>query len=356
MRSATIRSAMLVCAVVRGAHARDVYAQGVAPKPLGPRTLSGVVTDAGGERLSDVDVFVAQLKKKARTGDDGTFRFDDVRPGAYDVGARRRDFAVSPRSVRVGADGGSVYLQMVRVAHSMLSVQSTTAQRGLSGVIGDTSFQAIAGARIHVVGSDARAQTSHDGTFLLPLQPGRYLVEVAYPSFAQQLIGVTVPVDSGRRLNVWLSPHQGPADSLNSEPLVALSARLITAHPKRSHFFTNEDLVRQGIVELEHLPLTVPIAQRGDCRAVINGGPGMRPLWQLREADVAFVEMYSDADGPTGTLRNTSVGAPLSPSKNYKYSTRINDLPKGDEAKPRDGSLPRDARCPGVRIGVWLRD
>ena len=69
-------------------------------------------------------------------------------------------------------------------------------------------FQAIPGARIHVVGSDARAETRHDGTFLLPLQPGRYLVAVAHAGFAQQLIGVTVPADSGRRLAAWLSPQQ----------------------------------------------------------------------------------------------------------------------------------------------------
>ena len=90
--------------------------------------------------------------------------------------------------------------------------------------------------------------------------------------------------------------------------------------------------------------------------AVINGGPGARPLWQLRAADVGFVELYSDAVVLTGTPVNTSIGAPLPAAKNYKYSTRINGLSKGDDAKPRDGSLPRDARCPSVRIGVWLQD
>ena len=52
---------------------------------------------------------------------------------------------------------------------------------------------------------------------------------------------------------------------------------------------------------------------------------------------------------------NTSIGAPLAAAKHYKYSTRINDLSKGGDAKPRDGSLPKDAQCPGARIGVWLR-
>ena len=99
-----------------------------------------------------------------------------------------------------------VHGALVHGAHSTPFVQSATARRGLSGVIGDTTFQAIAGARIHVVGSDARAETIHDGTFLLPLQPGRYLVEVAHAAFAQQLIGVTVPADSGRRLALWPSP------------------------------------------------------------------------------------------------------------------------------------------------------
>ena len=66
----------------------SVAAQGIMPKPAGPNTLSGVVTDTLGNPISDADVYITLLKRRVRTRDDGSFLLDKVRPGAYDVGAR----------------------------------------------------------------------------------------------------------------------------------------------------------------------------------------------------------------------------------------------------------------------------
>jgi hypothetical protein len=57
------------------------------------RTVVGVVLDTGGVPVDSVEVRIASLQRRTFSDVNGLFRFDHVRPGSYEVGARRLGFA-----------------------------------------------------------------------------------------------------------------------------------------------------------------------------------------------------------------------------------------------------------------------
>jgi hypothetical protein len=67
-----------------------------ASAQLPAATLTGVVyIDSGTSPLAGVGVAIPALRKASSTDDQGRFRIDDVKPGAYEVVARRVGFAPS---------------------------------------------------------------------------------------------------------------------------------------------------------------------------------------------------------------------------------------------------------------------
>ena len=68
------------------------------PRPAGPRTLVGIVVDTTAVSLDSIDVYIASLKKRTTSDANGRFRFDDVKPGTYDV--RRVESATTRRYIR----------------------------------------------------------------------------------------------------------------------------------------------------------------------------------------------------------------------------------------------------------------
>ena len=59
---------------------------------------------------------------------------------------------------------------------------------------------------IRVVGHRQQTRTDSLGQFLLDVDAGSYLVSVGREGYANRLVSVIVPEDSGKRLTVFLSP------------------------------------------------------------------------------------------------------------------------------------------------------
>lgn len=286
-----------------------VAAQGIAPRPLGPNTLSGLVTDTLGRPIANADVFVAELRRRTRTSPDGAFRFDSVKTGSYDVSARSIGYIARTYRVAVRADGGSVYIRMIRIGISLPSMITTAERGGLSGIIGDTAYRAMPGVRVTVMGTSSTAFTDSAGAFFLPLKPGRYMVRLELEGHARQLIGVTIPENEGRRIAAWMAPRFSSPNPQEGANLFELNQRIMRMSPASSKYFSREDMDRQGIADLQELArrwAVGPISP--DCFVKINGGPRQVALWELTAADLEFVEVYLPSNvGGAGTRGVTSI-------------------------------------------------
>src|SRR5690242_16529370 len=175
-------------------------------KPAGPGTLVGVVADTLATPLDSAEVFIASLKLHATAEPNGTFRFDGIKPGSYEISARRLGFFPQVQEVVVGDSGGVATFSLVRRLQPLPTVVTSAPRGGLSGVIGDSSYNILQGAEVTMLATDHRAITDSTGSFFMAAKPGRYMVRVQHQGYASRLIGVTIPQDSGRRILIGLAP------------------------------------------------------------------------------------------------------------------------------------------------------
>ena len=258
-----------------------------------PRTIVGIVNDTAGKPMDSVEVFLQPAKRRTLTKADGTFRFDDVQPGAYQVSARHIGFFPQVHPVRVGAAGGTVRFSLVRSAYGLPAVVTVSTRPGLSGVVGDTAYNIVAGAEISVLASDRRTKSDSTGAFYLDIKPGTHVLHVAREGFAPQMISVTIPADSGRRMVVWLTPSNGRSAVRDAALMDALQTRLLVRNPVWSTIWSREDISKSGIDESSQLA-SIAAKKRVDERCdVIVDGVRKTQLWTLTPADVEMMEVYT---------------------------------------------------------------
>lgn len=265
-----------------------------APRPLGAGTLSGVVVDTTGVPLAGATVFIVELRRTATSRENGAYRFDDVPVGRYTVGARAIGYISSTGMIEVAANGGAAVIEMIRVTFSLPTMTTSSRRGGLSGVVGDTSFRAMPGVVVKVLGSGAgSAVTDSLGEFFLPVKPGKYVVRLEKAGFARQVVGVSVPENEGRRIAAWMTPEFGRRDPMQGKALFELEQRLIRRSPVWSKLYSHEDLERMNIADARDAVqrfLAFPI--HDDACALINGGPQEAPLWSISAADIEMMEVY----------------------------------------------------------------
>ena len=67
-------------------------------------TVSGVLTQAeNNQPLSGALVIIDELRVETRTGEDGSYRFDNIKPGQYHIGVRAEGYSTRRTEVTVGA-------------------------------------------------------------------------------------------------------------------------------------------------------------------------------------------------------------------------------------------------------------
>ena len=282
----------------------------IAPKPAGPGTLIGMVTDTLGLPLADVSVELASVKRRTRTNAEGSFRFDSLKPGPYEIATRKVGYVAEIYGARVRAEGGSLYIKMIRLATYLPTMVSLADRGGLSGIIGDTSYFPVTGVSVRVLGTAFAARTDSAGAFFLPLKSGQYMVVLERDGFARQRVGVTIPADEGRKITAWMVPTFGKPNPQEGANLFELNQRIMRVSPVTSKFLTREDMQKLGLDELQQVARLYSAGfPQPDCMVKINGGPRMMPLWQLSAADLEFVEVYLPSNvGGAGTRGVTSIG------------------------------------------------
>ena len=328
----------LAAAVTLLANAGDVSAQQPGTPPRVP-VLTGVVTDTAGVPIDSADVSIASLKRRTLSGSDGTFRFDSIKPGRYSVSARRIGFAPQVRTVIVGPAGGTVRFSLVPAPHVLAPVVASAVLGGLSGVVGDTAYNIVAGAQITVLGTDRRAVSDSLGRFFIDLHAGRYMVHVTRPGYDSRMLSVTIPPDSGRRVTVWLQPGDDLARHREVASLDALNYRLVRRTPM-SKVYTREDLNKTSMTELSQLVTSgagMPVDD--NCPAIIDGGPRQLPIWDITANDIEFLELYPPKSITTSDATSLRVPPPTARNMNGQ---RLPPLPKAGYG------------CT-VAVYVWLR-
>jgi hypothetical protein len=303
--------------------------------PAPPRAVVGIVLDTGGVPIDSVEIRIASLQRRTVSDANGVFRFDGVRPGSYDVGARRLGFAAQVRRVTVRNDrGGSTTFALLRVGYVLPPVVTSSPRGGLSGVVGDTAFKVIRGADVYVVGGGRRTRTDSMGAFFLDVKPGSYMVQVTSPGFLRRMLSVSIPEDSGRHVTVWMAPSARGANHREAETIEQLRIRFLMRRAT-ARFYTREELNGYNVEWLKQIVVMgagMPIAD--ECQALVDG-LWRRPVYSLTLDEVESVEVY-----PPGSI-------PSAEGSILRSRPPRSIEPRGTR------QVPSGATCPAVF--VWTR-
>jgi hypothetical protein len=271
----------------------------VAPDLPGARKIVGVVRDTTGFPIDSVEVSIVSLKRRVSSKADGMFRFDDVAPGTYEVRVRKFGYAPQVRSVVVDSLGATGAFAMVPLTQVLRPVVTSASRGGLSGVVGDTAFNALSGAEVTVLGHADHATTDSLGAFYMPIRPGSYIVRVERPGFDYRLVSVIVPTDSGQRVRVTLAPMSHPVSNRKAHNVDDFGDRVAWHSHSNSRIYTRAELetmriewvydaVRKGYAEVHQGPVWID----ADCSVIVNGGPEIQDLSALTVDDIESVEIY----------------------------------------------------------------
>lgn len=291
-----------------------------APDKPGARRIGGVVRDTAAFALDSVEISITSLQRRVFSKADGTFLFTDVAPGKYEVRARKLGYGPQIREMVVDSAGGTGMFSLVPLAYVLRPVVSTVARGGLSGVVGDTAFNALGGAEVRVLGHAQHATTDSTGEFYIPIKPGSYLVAVKDAGYANRLVSVIVPADSGERIRVTLAPPARPLTVREVHNVDDLGQRLAWRSQMNSRVYSHAELVEMNIqwvydavqIGYHSVHSGAPGTLDKDCAAMVNGGPDIVEIGTLTVDDIENVEIY-DTRGPARpTLKRPIQAVPIS--------------------------------------------
>ena len=303
-----------------------------APPPAGPRTIVGVVTDTSDVAFLDsVQVTINALTRRTFSAGDGKFRFDNVKPGKYQVSARRIGYQPQVATVVVGDSGGAVRFALMPLAFSLPTIVTSASQLGLSGVIGDTAYDILEGAEVRTIGGSRITRTDSLGKFHLDLPPGRYAIRVSKEGYATNMMSVTIPDDSGRKIVSWLAPADRGLNNRMTAALLDMEHRRNMALAPYSKVYTHEDITKLKFEDLHQISVAGSGLMLEDgCMAYVDGGAGPQvPLWSLSASELEMVEVYN-----------------AKPPHNFATPSKL--------PPPKLKRIDQDP-CKDVKIYAWLR-
>src|SRR5207237_4674819 len=114
--------------------------------------------------------------------------------------------------------------------------------------------------------------------------------------YGPQMVGVTVPKDSGRRIVMWLgSPPRNPIAMSNA--IEAMRVRILMTPAFRYHRVTAEELANSSLTLDQLVRIRGQTRVLDDCEASIAGTGFSLPLYMLDKQDITLLEIVSPALG-----------------------------------------------------------
>ncbi|HEY4305445.1 MAG TPA: carboxypeptidase regulatory-like domain-containing protein [Gemmatimonadaceae bacterium] len=357
--------ALLSIAVAGVARAQDpvrlpaVQTTAAMEKPHA-RAIVGIARDTGAVPIEGVELSIVDLKRRVFAGVDGKFRFNDIKPGEYAVRARKVGYAPQIRTVTVDEDGGVSEFALLPVPQSLQPVVVSSSRGGLGGIVGDTSYKALKGAVVRLLGSGRMAETDSTGHFFFDVRPGQYFIGAKQEGFADRTLMVRVPKDSGRYVAMYLEPRSGKMNPRSAHNMEDLATRMASRMTTNSSVYSTEDLEKLGVTWIGDAiqNAVTRAAARAyvvdtDCYAVLNGGPEIVNINDLTRDDIVSMEVYPTASSgipgppPIVGVQKSSYQARASRFR----GTAITGLTNAREAVEANGY--RAKRCP--TIYVWKK-
>jgi hypothetical protein len=260
----------------------------------GKGALRGVVRDNQRVPIPGAEVYIPELQRRTTAREDGSYRFDSLPRAGLTVWARHIGHRAQTKKVRLSADGASLDFELSYAPRALPAIVSSAVSGGLSGVVADTGFRVIDSVFVRVAGEGMTAYTDSVGAFFFPLRQGHYLVSLSRPGYAPKMVSVTIPEDSGRRIQAFMMPsHMVVTKWVQIETTQRLAQRNLNT----SRIFTHEDLERlkidwiyQAVVMVTaHFNMKEVPSKR--CEAIVDG------IWKtevgnLLADDVDSVELY----------------------------------------------------------------
>ena len=318
----------------------------------GARIMIGVVRDTAGMPIPGAEVIIPGLSKRLVANGDGIFRFDDVPKGKHTMRARKLGYAPQIREFTVDTAGGIAEFELLPLARALPAVVSTSELPGISGIVGDTAFESVAGVVVRALGGGLHTTSDSSGRFYLPAKGGSHLVRFTKPGFVDKLVSVTYPADSGRRMLVWLQPMTRNLGMREFHNFDDLQQRIAETKPMNRRVFTHEQLEKFGsewvydAVQSAASLFNSREPYSRDCMVIVNGGPSITNLAHLTVDEVESVEIYGNGSdirrGTPGTVTIATRGRPM--------ATRQLSISNTNRAVIENGTR----ACPSA-VYVWLR-
>lgn len=189
-----------------------------------------------------------------------------------------------------------------------------------------------------MMGASLHAETDSAGAFFIPAKPGHYLVELKRSGYTRQLVGVTIPEDTGRKLAAWMVPSSGSSDAMLGTAIFDLPARINRSNAVWDKYFTREDAMKTGARDLRDFASRVAgRTLNPDCPVTVIGDrEHVRPLWSLTIDEVEFLETY--VEKPSVPKAGVTDGGAAS---------KVQSATRQSDGKPRSA-------C-GVALIAWIR-
>jgi hypothetical protein len=313
--------------------------------PAVERAITGIVMDSAHNVLENAAVFVidsarnvlehatpavARPTHEVRTNARGIFQITDLEPGTYRLTVRRIGYDIAVQSYIVTDSGGVARFCLLPDIQNLPTMITSVPRGGITGVVGDSALSLVKGAEVRVFGENKFALSDSAGGFFLAVKPGEYTVLVKKKGYGPQIVAVTVPKDSGRKIVVWLgSPPRNPNSYANE--IEAMRQRILLTPSSLYHRVTSEELALSALNLDQIVRVKAQTIVRDDCEAAIAGMGFTLPLYMLDKDEISMLEVVSP--------RMTSAG-----SGQLRGVTSIN----GNAPIPNQGQ--RTARGSGARI------
>ncbi|MDQ8154766.1 MAG: carboxypeptidase-like regulatory domain-containing protein [Gemmatimonadota bacterium] len=162
--------------------------------------LTGIVRDLGGVPIANVRLTVVDPRRVTVTTEDGKFTMPKLPSGntrrlsVGRIGYRPTQLA---RVLVPGSNERSVDLEPI--AHQLDAIRTSVEQTGVFGVVGDTAYEVVVGARVHLTEGVLGARVANElGQFAIDtVKPGANLLEVQKERFKPRLVSFTQPAGGG---------------------------------------------------------------------------------------------------------------------------------------------------------------
>lgn len=287
--------------------------------------LSGIVLDSRGRPVESAQILIMELRRTYRTMPDGSFWFDSVPPGDYELRFRKLGFEAQTWTVTVRLGGTALVLEVRPTIQLLEPIIARAGRSGVGGVVMDTAKRLLRDVEIRLNGGHL-TRTDEQGRFFVGATPGRYLLHIRYKGHATQFMSVTVPRDSGVEIAAWLTPTTRGYAAREAFHLDAFRTRMLTRNAAWSRIYTRNEINRLGFTRLDQIATAGAGHSLSACLATVEGQLRM-PLWSLDAVDIEFVEVYAKKP-PRPNRGNLSTG-------------------------PLTDPAPKIGACPDVY--VWLR-